>query len=78
MGFRLATSHPERIESLIIQNGNAYEEGLRDFWKPFRSLLERATRTEERQSPQEEFLNLAATKWQYTHGVRNTEVDQSR
>lgn len=29
IGFRLATQHPERIESLIIQNGNAYAEGLR-------------------------------------------------
>ena len=26
VGFRLAAAHPERVESLIIQNGNAYEE----------------------------------------------------
>jgi pimeloyl-ACP methyl ester carboxylesterase len=28
VGFRLATRHPERIEALVIQNGNAYEDGL--------------------------------------------------
>ncbi len=28
VGFRLAVKHPERIQSIITQNGNAYEEGL--------------------------------------------------
>ena len=28
VGFRLATRHPERVQGLILQNGNAYEEGL--------------------------------------------------
>ena len=32
IGFRLAAKHPERVESLIVQNGNAYAEGLREFW----------------------------------------------
>ncbi len=36
IGFRLAAKHPERIESLIVQNGNAYDEGLREFWDPIR------------------------------------------
>ena len=27
IGFRLAVKHPERIQALIVQNGNAYEEG---------------------------------------------------
>jgi pimeloyl-ACP methyl ester carboxylesterase len=38
VGFRLAASHPERIDSLIIQNGNAYIEGIdNDFWEPIRA-----------------------------------------
>ena len=37
IGFRLAAKHPQRVQALVIQNGNAYEEGLRDFWKPFRA-----------------------------------------
>ncbi len=37
VGFRLAAAHPERIESLIIQNGNAYVEGIdNDFWEPIK------------------------------------------
>ena len=32
VGYRLALKHPERVEALIVQNGNAYEEGLREFW----------------------------------------------
>jgi len=37
VGFRLAAKHPKRIESLIIQNGNAYVEGIdNDFWEPIK------------------------------------------
>jgi pimeloyl-ACP methyl ester carboxylesterase len=72
VGFRLAVSHPERVDSLIIQNGNAYEEGLRDFWKPFRAYWK--DRTSENAEPLKGFLNIGATKWQYTHGVRNPEA----
>ena len=43
IGYRLATQHPERIESLIVQNGNAYEEGLGDFWKPMRAYWQDKT-----------------------------------
>ena len=37
VGFRLAAAHPERVQSLIVQNGNAYDEGLdNDFWEPIK------------------------------------------
>ncbi len=37
VGFRLAVSHPERVEALIIQNGNAYIEGIdNNFWEPIK------------------------------------------
>lgn len=71
VGFRLATAHPERVQSLIVQNGNAYEEGLKGFWDPFRAYWK--DRTEANAKPLKGFLNLAATKWQYTHGTRNPE-----
>jgi len=32
VGFRIFAEHPERIQAFIIQNGNAYEEGLETFW----------------------------------------------
>jgi pimeloyl-ACP methyl ester carboxylesterase len=71
IGYRLAAKYPERVESLIVQNGNAYEEGLRDFWKPIRAYWKE--RTPENESELRKFLTIEATKWQYTHGVRNVE-----
>jgi len=32
VGFRIAVAHPERVQALIIQNGNAYREGLGSKW----------------------------------------------
>jgi len=38
IGFRIAAANPERIESLIIQNGNAYDEGIdNNFWEPIKA-----------------------------------------
>lgn len=38
VGFRIASSQPDRIESLTIQNGNAYDEGLNNnFWEPIKA-----------------------------------------
>ncbi len=72
VGFRLAVRHPERVQSLIVQNGNAYEEGLREFWNPLRAYW--SNRSEENGNALRDLLTLDATKWQYTHGVRNPDV----
>ncbi len=38
VGFRLAAKHPERVQALIVQNGNAYDEGIdNDFWEPIKA-----------------------------------------
>lgn len=38
IGFRIAADRPDRVETLIIQNGNAYVEGIdNDFWEPIRA-----------------------------------------
>lgn len=72
IGFRLATMHPEKVEGLIIQNGNAYDEGLEDFWTPFKAYWK--NKSEENSKPLKAFLNIDVTKWQYTHGTRNPEI----
>ena len=73
VGFRLAVKHPERVQSLIIQNGNAYDEGLdNDFWKPIKAYWK--DRTDAQGDGLRSLLTLDATKWQYTHGVRNVEA----
>ncbi len=72
VGYRLAVKYPERVQALIVQNGNAYEEGLLKFWDPFRAYWK--DRNEKNAKPLKGFLTLEATKWQWTHGVRNPEV----
>ena len=37
IGYRLAKKYPERVDTLIVQNGNAYEEGLLEFWDPIKA-----------------------------------------
>ncbi|MCQ6957025.1 alpha/beta fold hydrolase [Mucilaginibacter aquariorum] len=71
VGFRLAVMHPEKVQALIIQNGNAYEEGLEDFWKPFRALW-KDPKNEDNINGMKKILNITATKWQYMNGVGDT------
>ena len=70
VGFRLATRHPERVDLLIVQNGNAYEAGigpnlagLAAYWED-RDAAEPAARG---------FLRLDATRAQYVEGVADPE-----
>jgi pimeloyl-ACP methyl ester carboxylesterase len=72
VGFRIAHKHPENVESLIIQNGNAYDEGLREFWDQFRAYWK--DRSPENEAAMRKLLTMDATKWQYTDGFRNTEA----
>jgi pimeloyl-ACP methyl ester carboxylesterase len=72
VGFRLATRHPERVDALIIQNGNAYDEGLKDFWIPLKAYWNE--QTTENADALKGLLTLDATKWQYTHGTRDAET----
>ncbi|WP_452219406.1 alpha/beta fold hydrolase [Lacinutrix undariae] len=72
IGFRLATAHPERITAIINQNGNAYEEGLGEAWAGIRALWK--NRTKENEDAILPAFSLEGLKWQYTHGVRDTET----
>jgi pimeloyl-ACP methyl ester carboxylesterase len=42
-GFRLAMARPDRVTTIVSQNGNAYEEGLGDAWAPIRQYWEKPT-----------------------------------
>ena len=69
VGYRIAVKHPEKIEALIVQNGNAYDEGLGEFWEPLKAYW--SDPTEKNKNALKKFLTLEATKWQYTHGVKD-------
>lgn len=65
IGFRLATRHPEWIAGLIVQNANAYDEGLSDGARWF---VHQATGEEIRDA----LFVLPATRAQYEDGVGDT------
>ena len=40
VGYRLAVKHPERVTALVVQNGNAYVEGIdNEFWDADQGVL---------------------------------------
>lgn len=71
-GLRLALKRPDQVTALITQNGNAYLEGLGDFWDPIRTLwqTEPGTKDEKdaRSAVKEALLTHTATRWQYEFG----------
>ena len=50
VGFRMALTHPERVEALIVQDAVAHDEGLGELWKPRRAFLGGSRRPRERLS----------------------------
>jgi pimeloyl-ACP methyl ester carboxylesterase len=73
IGYRIATKAPEQVEALIVQNGNAYEEGLcGKFWEPVKAYWQ--DRSPENVDKLRHVFTLEATKSQYTNGVRNPEA----
>jgi pimeloyl-ACP methyl ester carboxylesterase len=75
VGYRLALMHPERVTALVVQNGNAYEDGVKGaFWNPIKAYW--ADGSKEHREELRAGLTLAATKSQYLDGVRDvTRVD---
>lgn len=67
IGYRLALKHPKKVQALIVQNGNAYDEGLKEFWDPIKAYW--AQNTPERRKALEKLLTLDTTKFQYTDGM---------
>ena len=69
IGYRLALRHPERVTGLIVQNGNAYDEGLLGFWDPIKKYWNDATA--ENRAALSFLVAPDATKWQYQNGVKD-------
>lgn len=67
VGFRIAVKRPAAVQALILQNGNAYMEGIGPafadipaFWKNRTAATEKPVRAQ---------LTLEGTKFQYLYGV---------
>jgi len=66
-GYRLAMWNPEKITAIISQNGNAYEEGLGEGWKPIREYWQDDTPA--KRDALRAFVTLEGTNFQYYTGV---------
>jgi len=74
VGYRLALKHPERVTALVIQNGNAYEEGLKKFWDPIKAYW--ADGSDAHPRALDFLVKPETTKFQYTDGVSDvTRID---
>ena len=67
IGYRLAIRHPERVTGLIVQNGNAYDEGLLAFWDPIKKYWN--DKSPENRAALTFMVSPGTTKWQYLNGV---------
>jgi pimeloyl-ACP methyl ester carboxylesterase len=72
VGFRLAVRHPERVQTITTQNGNAYDEGLTAFWNVFRDGYWKQP-TPENTNPLKASFKLDATRGISLAGVRDPE-----
>jgi pimeloyl-ACP methyl ester carboxylesterase len=70
VGFRLAAARPGRVDGLIIQNANAYAEGVTDKLREILLRLHRE-RTPEMRAMARELFELPYTKKQYLEGVED-------
>jgi len=67
VGYRIASKHPDAIRSIVVQNGNAYEEGIGGAFDPMKPFW--ANRNSETEKPVRALLTKEMTIFQYTHGV---------
>lgn len=67
IGLRICVNHPEKITRIIVQNGNAYTEGIGSSWDATKDYWEHPT--EEKKQQVYAFLSEEGTKMQYTAGV---------
>ncbi|APR84378.1 alpha/beta hydrolase fold protein [Minicystis rosea] len=67
VGWRLALAHPDRVAGLIVQNGNAYAEGLQKFWDPIKAYW--ADGSEVHRRALDSLVSPETTKHQYIDGV---------
>ena len=69
IGYRIAFKHQNAIEGIVVQNGNAYAEGIGSAFDPMKPFW--ANRTAETEEPVRALLALPTTIFQYTHGVKD-------
>lgn len=71
-GFRMALMAPERVTAIVSQNGNAYEEGLGDAWRPIQRYWREPSL--EHRNAIRAGLNLEGLRHEYSVGIVNPDL----
>jgi pimeloyl-ACP methyl ester carboxylesterase len=72
VGFRMALAHPERLESLIVQDAVAHNEGLGANWKKRREFWE--NRKENEEALRKNLLSLETTRTRHVGDDPNVDL----
>jgi pimeloyl-ACP methyl ester carboxylesterase len=72
VGFRMALAHPERVQSLIVQDAVAHNEGLGANWATRRAFW--ADRPSHEEALRKNLLSLATTKTRHVGDDPKTEL----
>ncbi|MGY3515660.1 alpha/beta fold hydrolase [Micromonospora sp. PTRAS2] len=67
VGYHLATRAPDRVRGLVVQSGNAHEDGLGRQWDGARAYW--ADPTDDRRAELPDWLTFAGTRDQYVAGL---------
>ena len=74
VGYRLAAAHPDRVTAIVVQNANAYAEGLdHPAVDPLKAYWADPASKEKRDALRP-MLTYEFTRWQYTHGEPRPEL----
>jgi pimeloyl-ACP methyl ester carboxylesterase len=71
VGYRIMLAHPERLQALIVQNGNAYREGLGPKWA---NIAQYWTDPETHEAVVDAFVSLEAAKQRHIAGTSHPEL----
>jgi pimeloyl-ACP methyl ester carboxylesterase len=71
VGWQLFVKAPDKLTALVVQNGNAYEEGLKAFWDPIKTYW--ADGAAASRDALRWLVKLDTTIFQYTDGVDDKE-----
>jgi pimeloyl-ACP methyl ester carboxylesterase len=69
VGYRIASKHQDAIEGIVVQNGNAYVEGIGAAFNPMKPFW--VNRNPETEKPVRDLLKKETTIFQYTHGTKD-------
>ena len=69
VGYRIASKHQDAIEGIVVQNGNAYVEGIGAAFDPMKPFW--VNRNAETEKPVRDLLKKETTIFQYTHGTKD-------